>query len=67
MLLMSTLPIGWGYTYDRRAGKYPYPHDCRADKDSYPHDKNVTGDLWTLNFVLHLLWLIFPLCSSVPC
>ena len=41
---------GWGYTHDRR-----------AYKDSYPHDWNVTDDLCSLNFDLHLLWLIFRL------
>ena len=40
--------IGWGYTHDRRADKYPYPHDRRADKDSYPHVRNVTDDLCSL-------------------
>ena len=40
--------LGWGYTHDRRADKYPYPHDCRADKDSYPHNRNVTDDLCSL-------------------
>ena len=40
--------LGWGYTHDRRADKYPYPHDRRADKDSYPHDRNVTDDLCQL-------------------
>ena len=40
--------IGWGYTHDSRADKYPYPHDCRADKDSYLHDRNVTDDLCSL-------------------
>ena len=32
--------MGWGYTHNRRANKYPYPHDLRADKDSYPQDRN---------------------------
>ena len=40
--------LGWGYTHDRRADKYPYPHNRRADKDSYTHDRNVTDDLCNL-------------------
>ena len=36
--------VGWGYTHDLRADKYPYPHDRRAVKDSYSHYRNVTGD-----------------------
>ena len=40
--------VGWGYTHDRRADKYPYPHDRRADKDSHPHDRNMTDDLCSL-------------------
>ena len=47
--------------HDRCADGYPYPHDHHADKDSYPHDRNVTDDMCSLNFVLHLLWLIFRL------
>ena len=57
--------LGWGYTHDRRADKYPYPHDRRADKDSYPHDRNVTDDLCSLIKLcfafMYLLWLIFRL------
>ena len=40
--------IGWGYTHDRHADKYPYSHDRRADKDFYPHERHVTDDLCSL-------------------
>ena len=40
--------LGWGYTDDRRADKYPYLHDRRADKDPCPHDRNVIDDLCSL-------------------
>ena len=45
LLTATALKLGWGYTHDRRADKYPYPHDRRAVKDSYSHDRNVTDDL----------------------
>ena len=47
-IVLFCVPLGWGYTHDRRADKNPYPHDRRADKDSYPHDRNVTDDLCSL-------------------
>ena len=45
---LGTNSLGWGYTHDRHADKYPYPHDRHADRDSYPHDRNVTDDLCSL-------------------
>ena len=64
--LLKRSKLGWGYTHDRRADKYPYPHDPRADKDSYPHNRNVTDDLCSLIKlnVFYSCWKLFTLKSA---